>query len=73
MKIAVMMVGLLIEGDDDLTADVLMNYAMNSLNLKNDSGILRHVEVRELKIPSIVDKRTDDNQDRPDFHLGPVM
>lgn len=72
MKIGMMFIGLLVEGDDTLTADVLMNYAMNSLNIKNEAGVIRHVEVREVKVPSIVNKDNGDEATNQ-FHTGPIM
>lgn len=72
MKIAMMFVGLLIEGDDNLTADILMNYAMNSLNLKQDTGTLRHIEVRELRVPSIVDQKSLPDEAKSNFDFGAI-
>lgn len=71
MKICHMMIGCLIEADDSVSAEILMNYAMNTLNLKNETGVLRSVEVRELRIPAIIDKETGDETAKV-FHTGQV-
>lgn len=71
MKTSIVYIGILVHGSDELTADVLMNYAMNSLNIKNTVGIISNVEVREIRVPNIVDSDKIDNQmNKPDFgHL----
>jgi hypothetical protein len=66
MKIATVMIGVRMVIEDDTRADVLMNYAMNSLNLLPQiSGPIREVEVRELGIPDI-------SEVEPKKHLTPM-
>lgn len=54
-------VGVLIVAEDEVRPDVIMNYLLNSVDMKEQSsGMLREVQVREISIPSIELIREDD-------------
>lgn len=62
MKKVMMHIGVVLLVENEVKTDVLMNYALNSLNMdEQNSGMIRHVEVRGVELPSIEEVVDDNN------------